>query len=251
MARRISNSIGRPIGARGASPGLSTRAAYGQRIILGIDPGLDRTGYAVIKMPAARVLDAGIIRSSPDSPLAPRLVEINDGIQEVLSDHRVNLVAVEDLFAHYAHPRTAILMGHARGVVLLAAARRGIELVSILPTKIKKTLTGNGHASKQQMQRAVMATLRLQKPPEPPDVADALAIAWCAATIYQSPSGHPKHGGQIRAAPVRKRRAALTYVSPFAPTQAQEEDADGSKTGRFQSVCLAPKGSVAFREPLS
>ena len=151
--------------------------------ILGIDPGLDRTGYAVIRMPAARVLDAGIIRTSTKTPLAQRLVEIAEGVREVLDEHDVSLVAVEDLFAHYAHPRTAILMGHARGVILFAAAGRCIEVLSLPATKIKKSLTGNGHAGKLQMQRAIMSTLGLSKLPDPPDVADALAAAWCAASL--------------------------------------------------------------------
>lgn len=154
--------------------------------ILGVDPGLDRTGYAVIDTIHDRVLDAGLIRSSSQAPLAERLVEIDKGIQEVLSDHTVHLVAVEDLYAHYKHPRTAILMGHARGVVLLAAARRGIAVLSLPATRIKKSLTGNGHASKIQMQRAIMATLKLNVMPEPADVADALAVALCASIARAS-----------------------------------------------------------------
>lgn len=164
---------------------LAGNARIGARqqslIVLGIDPGLERTGYAVLAAPAHRILEAGVIRSSPKDALAVRLAELTVGIEEVLAEHAVDLVAVEDLFAHYKHPRTAILMGHARGVVLLAAARRQIEVVNLLPTRVKKALTGNGHAGKAQMQRAISATLQLGSLPEPPDVADALAIAWCAA----------------------------------------------------------------------
>ncbi|MEK6643177.1 MAG: crossover junction endodeoxyribonuclease RuvC [Planctomycetota bacterium] len=156
------------------------------RIILGIDPGLDRTGYAVIEFPSTRVLDAGVIRSDATLLLPRRLVEIASGLDEVLAEHTIGLVAVEDLFAHYKHPRTAILMGHARGVALVAAARRGIDVMNILPTRVKKMLTGNGHASKLQMQRAITSTLRLPKIPEPPDVADALAIAWCASMLHRA-----------------------------------------------------------------
>lgn len=147
--------------------------------VLGIDPGLDRTGYAVLEMATRRVVEAGLVRSSTALPLAPRLREIEAGLEEILSEHPVDLVAVEELYAHYKHPRTAILMGHARGVVLLAAARRGIEIVSLPATHVKRSLTGNGHASKLQMQRAILATMRLSAMPEPPDVADAVAIAWC------------------------------------------------------------------------
>jgi crossover junction endodeoxyribonuclease RuvC len=88
---------------------------------------------------------------------------------------------VEKLYAHYAHPMTAILMGHARGVILLCAARRGIELVELPANRIKKSLTGHGHASKAQMQRSVQQLFKLKELPEPPDVADAIAIALCAA----------------------------------------------------------------------
>lgn len=151
--------------------------------VLGIDPGLDRTGYAVIIMPQGKVIDAGLIRSNGRSPLPQRLVELLGGIEEVMEEHQPRLVGVEELFAHYAHPRTAILMGHARGIVLLTAARRGVEVLGLLPTRIKKMMTGNGHASKLQMQRAVTATLGLSRMPQPSDVADAIAIAWCTGTL--------------------------------------------------------------------
>jgi crossover junction endodeoxyribonuclease RuvC len=152
-----------------------------RRCILGIDPGLDRTGYAAIELPGPRVLDAGLVRTSNKSRLHDRLTEIHQGVDEILGEYAPGVIAVEELYAHYKHPRTAILMGHARGVVLLAAARRGIDVVNLPATRIKKSLTGNGHASKIQMQRAIVATLGLSKRPEPADVADALAIALCAA----------------------------------------------------------------------
>ena len=149
------------------------------RFVLGIDPGLNRTGYGVIEVRHHKVVDAGFVQSTETASLPRRLREIDAGISAVLSEHAVGLVAVEDLFAHYAHPRTAILMGHVRGVILLAAAKLGVEIVSLPATRVKKTLTGNGHASKVQVQRAIAATLGLQALPEPADVADALAIALC------------------------------------------------------------------------
>ena len=88
-------------------------------------------------------------------------------------------MVVEQLYAHYDHPCTAILMGHARGVILLAAAVNGIEAVSYSSTQIKKTITGSGRASKDQMQHAMLREFRLPKLPEPHDVADALAVALC------------------------------------------------------------------------
>ena len=151
-------------------------------IILGIDPGLERTGYGVIIAPQGRVLDAGLFRSSTKAPLPERLTELASGLEEVIAEHRPGLVAVEDLYAHYKHPRTAILMGHVRGVLLYIAAKGGIEVLNLPSTRVKRFLTGNGHASKDQMQRAIMTTLSLPRLPEPPDVADALAVAWCATS---------------------------------------------------------------------
>ncbi len=90
------------------------------------------------------------------------------------------VIAVEKLYAHYKHPLTGVIMGHARGVVLLNIQRAGLELVELAATEVKRSLTGNGHASKRQMQHGVQAQLALPAPPEPPDVADAIAIALCA-----------------------------------------------------------------------
>jgi crossover junction endodeoxyribonuclease RuvC len=152
--------------------------------ILGVDPGLQVTGYAVIEQaPLAPVLcEAGVIRSAegrskPD--MAQRLASLYTSIDEVIEIFQPGAVAVEQLYAHYKHPRTAILMGHARGVILLAAGRRGLPLVSYNATRIKKTVTGNGRASKDQIQRTIQREFGLASVPEPPDVADALAVALC------------------------------------------------------------------------
>ena len=180
MAVRLGGKESRP--RRAAERGIGEAVPVAAICVLGIDPGLERTGYAVIEAFGGKVKDAGLVRTTASCPLAARLNELAEGMEEVLAEHPVKLLAVEDLFAHYKHPRTAILMGHARGVVLMAAARRGIEVVSVPATRIKKALTGNGHASKVQVQRAVMATLGLGRMPEPSDVADALAIACYAAS---------------------------------------------------------------------
>ena len=159
-------------------------------LIAGIDPGLQRTGYAVLRTTGrmqARIIDAGIITSSEDRALPARLREIAEGIDAVLDEHAPELVAVEQLYAHYKHPRTAILMGHARGLVLLAAARRGIRVRDLSATHIKRALTGNGRASKVQIQRAVAVTLHLDHLPQPPDVADAVAIALAASLPGKQP----------------------------------------------------------------
>jgi len=153
-------------------------------MILGIDPGLEKTGYGVIETPDAgrgdmRLVEAGVIRTSAKDDLARRLAEIHDGLEAVFAEFKPDAVAVEQLYSHYKHPRTAILMGHARGVVFLVAARQGAPVTSYGATHIKKALVGSGHASKHQMQRAIQSHFHLKMPPEPADVADALAVALC------------------------------------------------------------------------
>ena len=153
--------------------------------ILGIDPGLQATGYGVVDGAGGgahpALVEAGVIRTRGEEDLADRLVELHEGLVSVLADFDPDTVAVEELYAHYKHPRTAILMGHARGVIFLAAAEAGKPVASYNATKIKKSLTGSGHASKVQMQRAIQAAFGLAEPPEPADVADALAVALCHA----------------------------------------------------------------------
>ncbi len=159
--------------------------------ILGVDPGLRIAGYGLIEPVSGhrggvrslvRVVEAGCLRFNPDWTVSQRLVELDSDFQELLNRMKPDVVAVEKLFAHYKHPLTSVIMAHARGVILLAIARRGIRLLELPPTEIKKSLTGNGHASKEQMQDAVTVALGLPSRPEPPDVADAIAIAMCAAT---------------------------------------------------------------------
>jgi crossover junction endodeoxyribonuclease RuvC len=153
--------------------------------ILGIDPGLNTTGYGVIEVDGGqiggkvRLCEAGIVRSRAKGSIESRLNEIFNGVQEVIELHHPDLLALEQLFSHYDRPRTAILMGHARGVICLAAGQAGIEVVHYEPTRVKKVMTGNGRAPKHQIQLAVKQQLGLPEMPEPDDVADALAIALC------------------------------------------------------------------------
>jgi len=163
----------------------------GQRL-LGIDPGLQTTGYAVIEVGTRGplVCEAGIIRSSEHrkpADMAQRLFALYNGIVEVIDQFRPQLVAVEQLYAHYDHPRTAILMAHARGVIFLAAGERQLPVVSYNATRIKKTITGNGRAPKDQVQRTIQRELGLARLPEPADVADALAAALCHYYVQKLP----------------------------------------------------------------
>lgn len=149
--------------------------------ILGIDPGTNITGFAVVEFaPQPRLVEAGTFRTDAKADLADRIAQIHADLTELLAEIPVDLLAVEQLYSHYNHPRTSIIMGHARGVILLAAAQAKIPIRHLAATKVKKSLTGNGHATKRQMQLAVQSVFGLAEPPEPADVADAIAIALCA-----------------------------------------------------------------------
>ncbi|CAN5623238.1 crossover junction endodeoxyribonuclease RuvC [soil metagenome] len=156
--------------------------------ILGIDPGLQCTGYAVLEgtLRGVTLCEAGVVRTT-GKDLAVRLTTLFDSMAEVLEEWKPESIAIEQLYAHYAHPRTAILMGHARGVFFLLGGQRGLPVLSYPSTHIKRLVTGSGHASKLQMQHAVMRELGLTKPPEPHDVADAIAVALCHLSAKKRP----------------------------------------------------------------
>jgi crossover junction endodeoxyribonuclease RuvC len=159
------------------------------RRVVGIDPGLNITGYAVVD-PASRggyVIEAGVIRPpSSGKSLGARLAYLHRGLEEVLTAFSPGALALERVHSHVKFPRTAILMSHARGVIVLAAAQREVPIFSYAATRIKKTLTGSGRAPKEQMQHAVMTELRLGRLPEPHDVADACAVALCHLAIARN-----------------------------------------------------------------
>lgn len=154
--------------------------------VLGIDPGLRLTGYGCIRNATAspEVVEAGVIRliasASEKRTISDRLVELEADFRALLDRVDPEIVAVEGLFAHYKHPATAIAMAHARGVLLLAIRQRGLRLMELKPLEVKRSVTGHGHAKKEQMQHAVQTIFRLAQPPTPHDVADALAIALAA-----------------------------------------------------------------------
>ncbi|MBI4433070.1 MAG: crossover junction endodeoxyribonuclease RuvC [Candidatus Omnitrophica bacterium] len=148
--------------------------------ILGVDPGLRVTGYGVIEYPEGgvpKLVEAGVIRTGDKDGIAARLEELYTCLSDVIAELKPDVMVLEKLYAHYKHPATAILMGHARGVVCLLSGTRKVPLVNIASTRVKKAVTGKGHAPKAQVQRMVQHTLGLACLPEPPDVADALAAA--------------------------------------------------------------------------
>jgi crossover junction endodeoxyribonuclease RuvC len=168
-------------------------------IVLGIDPGLNTTGYGVLEFAAGRprLVEAGVVRGKARGTLAERVQEIHSGVADVIATLGATVLAIEELYSHYDRPTTAILMGHARGVILLAAAQAGIAVTSYPATLIKKTITGNGHAAKWQMQEAIRRELNLPEIPEPPDVADALAIALCHGYLSRQESRIADCGSRI------------------------------------------------------
>ncbi len=159
--------------------------------ILGIDPGLEATGYGLIEADAgsAHLIEAGLIRTQSRDSLARRLATVAEQLRTLLVQHRPNLMAVEDLYSHYERPKTAVLMGHVRGVILAQAALKQIEVVSYLPTRVKKAVVGRGHAPKLQIARMVQMRLKLDPEQIPSDVSDALAVALCHWQQMQSVHG--------------------------------------------------------------
>jgi len=151
--------------------------------ILGIDPGLQVCGYACLETGGDKdaLIEAGVFQTDNDSTMEKRLNQIAQDTESLLKRFKPEIVAVDELYSHYAHPKTAILMGHARGVILQRCAKSAVEVRSFSATRIKKSLTGNGRASKEQVQRTIQTILSLPELPEPNDVADAIAVALCCA----------------------------------------------------------------------
>ena len=163
--------------------------------ILGVDPGLNTTGYAILDFePAAsRVVEAGVGRGKARTSVETRVREIHEGLSAVIADWNPETMALEKLYSHYTRPTTAFLLGHARGVFVLAASQADIPVEDYAATQVKKTLTGNGRAPKSQVQLAIQQQLALRALPEPPDVADALAIALCHGFAARDLAGAPNH----------------------------------------------------------
>lgn len=166
--------------------------------ILGIDTGLADTGYGIIDAVegACRVVEAGVISTTADEELAPRLQRIHEVVSALIDEFGVERIVVEDLYAEYPHPRTAIMMGHARGVVILAAAERSVLVESYPASLVKKSLTGNGRASKDQVRRMVMRVLKLTEALGPDHVSDALALAICHAAPTRTRATGRTRGGR-------------------------------------------------------
>lgn len=147
--------------------------------ILGIDPGLGVTGYGLIDQDDFRLIEAGVIKTRANTPIENRVKKIFDEIAGIIEEHRPEVLVLEKIYSHYKHPATSILMGHARAMACLVCGKFNVKLINYPSTRIKKVITGNGHASKDQVQRMVKDILKLKAAPEPKDVSDALAMAIC------------------------------------------------------------------------
>ena len=158
--------------------------------LLGIDPGTNLTGYACVAFEPngkePELVEAGVIRLPSSASIGVRLVHLAEDLDVILQQFNPQKVVVESIFAHKVFRSAGLLMGHARGVVLLTATRKGIATDELAPAEVKRALTGNGRATKAQIQQAVMSQCGLAEPPSPPDVADAIAIALCAARREQA-----------------------------------------------------------------
>jgi crossover junction endodeoxyribonuclease RuvC len=158
-------------------------------IILGIDPGTAALGYGIVEQTGGRLreIDHGCLTTSPDLPLGERLLAIHGLVSDLIGLHEPAIVAVERLFFS-RNAQTAMAVGHARGVVLLAAAEHGRPVREATPNEVKSAVAGYGAADKEQDQRKVQIVLGMASRPTPDDAADALAIAVCIANRVGQPS---------------------------------------------------------------
>ncbi len=165
-------------------------------IVLGVDPGTEVTGYGVVADGEDRgpaLIECGAIRPSRRRPLAERLKEIFEGVTAVIDRQRPDVLCVEGVF-HGRNVRTTVVMGHARGAVLLAAATRGIPVAEYPPAQVKNAVVGSGRADKNQVAFMVQKHLSLSAPPAPADAADGVALALCH--LFQV--GHDRRPGASR-----------------------------------------------------
>jgi crossover junction endodeoxyribonuclease RuvC len=149
--------------------------------VLGVDPGTAITGYGVVETGngapgMGRLIECGTIRFARTSPLAQRLAELHEGIAALIAKHRPTALALENAFYH-KNVRTTLVLGHARGVVLLAAQQQGLDIAEYPPATVKKTVVGTGGAQKSQVGAMVARLLRLKHAPKPADAADGVAVA--------------------------------------------------------------------------
>ena len=181
-------------------------------IVLGVDPGTAATGYGIVGRDGGRLraIDYGCLETSADLPLPERLRLIHVLVDELVELHKPDLVGVERIFFS-RNAQTAFAVGQARGVVLLVAAQRGVDVRDATPNEVKSAVAGYGAADKEQVQRMVGLVLGLPEPPAPDDAADALAVAICIANRERA--GEPIRGASLdRAAAAPHERGRSPYA---------------------------------------
>jgi crossover junction endodeoxyribonuclease RuvC len=178
-----STFLNQPTHPRGHTP----RRHGPSPLILGVDPGLHRTGYGALAFSDGRPLvrEIGVLTTSTHAPLGDRLHHLYRDMDSLLRELRPDVVVLEDLFVHGRFPRTAIVLGHARGIIYLAAAAAGVRIVALAPSAVKQAVAGSGRASKTQVQTAVRTLLGLRAVTNA-HAADALALAY--AGLYRTTS---------------------------------------------------------------
>ncbi len=199
--------------------------------IFGIDPGSVRTGYGCVDTSHSRhrLVTCGALSAPPGSLLPERLHVIHDGLARLLRESAPDCVVVEALF-HARNARSALVLGHARGVAVLAAVEAGLPLVEYSPAEVKLAIVGYGRADKTQMQQMVRLLLGLAAPPRPHDAADALAVAIChahsgsSAPAARARARLPRHLTNWRAYRPAAEAARSSSAPPAATTPARPRD---------------------------
>jgi crossover junction endodeoxyribonuclease RuvC len=204
--------------------------------VVGIDPGTTVTGYGVVQRQGRTLtlLECGVIRPTAGTPLPARIREIFEGISALLDTHAPGVVAVESVFQG-KNARSALVLGHARGAILLAAELRDIELAEYTPVAIKKAVVGHGSATKEQVGRMVKERLRLADPPRPSDAADGVATALCHLVLGHRLAPVRRAGAMGRAGVVsgagRGRPAPTSRFGPRGGGAAPRRDSGGDEPG--------------------
>lgn len=196
-------------------------------IVLGIDPGTAALGYGLVERTGSRLraVDYGVVHTSADLPLPERLRQIHGQLSELIELHHPTLVGVERVF-HTRNVQTALAVGHARGVVLLAVAQHGIPIREATPNEVKIAVAGYGAADKEQVKRMVCVVLGMAEPPEPDDAADALAVAiW---TAHRERAGEHLNAGLLdRAAAAPRSGEGSSYDRAVRDALARERTTGG------------------------
>lgn len=202
--------------------------------IVGVDPGLRTTGYGVIDAVGTRVrlVEAGVLRPQPRSGLEQRLSQLHDAMLDVVRTTEPDCMVVEELWSAPRHPSTAMLMGHARGAIVLAAGHCGIGFAELSHAAVKRALTGHGAAPKAQVKAMICTWLGLREVPEPDDISDALALALVYALRSRAGTMVMDRAQQHRAratAVLRGRSGGCARSAGGAPGQSSGQAASGAK----------------------